>query len=564
MSTEHDVWETLAKDSNFTVDFYKETTAVRHLYNSSHLMETYLVNFLEPKSGKLCKVYLYHGVNEDEVRLSLEAAFSIGQIVGFMDEDRVMYTVSALTRLSKHFDGLCLTVVVGDAPIYILPSVIPGNLCVESTDEEAIRTEENAEKAFNILDKNGDGYIHKDEIVDVLTVAFGKLLDSNTRYAFAYSCLSASSIALAAARNMLSSVYSKEGDYALDLDDFCAWYLSGGTQALRELTIVALEFVSTMAHASPGRSMKRSKSTTALDLGTLYSDEKLASFVARCQSLLRLSVDGSLSYLLDLLALSVKGRSVISHEMYTKVFYVYFLHQEYQLTERDTDIMETLDTIFNLLSSNARDKVHLLDLGSVLCAASNGKYLQALKTLFDLYPDSSTGFVTENILSNHLCQVLRLIFYFNPALPENTGSSPEDLSCALSIKVLQLSESNRKVLHKLSFEEFVESFLHGLMLGLNLLQIHRGYFYDYLESLMSYIGDNTLRAEGGSDGEEEEDVGEDSQSSSADSSGRSEETTESIGDDVDTEAATARVTTATEDDTLEAWDDSESEESSRG
>ena len=104
-----------------------------------------------------------------------------------------------------------------------------------------------------------------------------------------------------------------------------------------------------------------------------------------------------------------------------------------------------------MLSSTAsNEKVHLLDLGSLLCAVSNGKYLQALKTLFDFYPDSHQGFVTENILSNHLCQILRLIFYFNPSIPEHTGCYPDDLACALSIKVLQLSESNRKMKHKLS------------------------------------------------------------------------------------------------------------------
>lgn len=465
-------------------------------------MEVYQVDFVEPQSGKLRKVYFYHGIEEMETKLILEVAFDTGPIVGFTDEEQVSYPVSALVRMGKSFSGHRLTLLVGSGELSAPDDEYRDEETSSNTElEELVLTEDNAEKAFVILDKNGDGYVHMEEIVDVLTVSYTKFLQYNPRFSFAYSCITPANIAIATAQSLLSSVDPASGDCSLNFDDFCAWYLSGGTHPLRELMIFALEFISSTqptahsAAASPAHTMKRSKSATALNLGSLYSDAKVAEFTSKCQNLLRLSVGGSLSYLLDLIAISVKGRSVISHEMYTKVLYVYFLHQDYQLTaERDADIVEILDMIFDMLSSSAsNEKVHLLDLGSLLCAVSNGKYLQALKTLFDLYPDSHQGFVTENILSNHLCQILRLIFYFNPAIPEHTGSYPDDLACALSIKVLQLSESNRRMKHKLSFEEFVEAFLHALMLGLNLLQVQHGYFYDYLERLMTYVGDSPVR-----------------------------------------------------------------------
>lgn len=433
----------------------------------------------------------------------LEVAFETGPIVGFADEEDVSYPVSALVRMGKLFSGHRLTLLVGNSDISASDDEDRNEETSSSGElEELVLTEDNAEKAFVILDKSGDGYLHMEEIVDVLAVSYAKFLQYNPRFSFAYSCITPTNIAIATAQSLLSSVDSASGDCSLNFDDFCAWYLSGGTHPLRELMIFALEFISSTqptthpAAASPAHTMIRSKSTTALNLGSLYSDAKVAEFTSKCQNLLRLSVGGSLSYLLDLIAISVKGRSVISHEMYTKVLYVYFLHQDYQLiAERDGDIVEVLDMIFDMLSSAAsNEKVHLLDLGSLLCAVSNGKYLQALKTLFDLYPDSHQGFVTENILSIHLCQILRLIFYFNPAIPEHTGCYPDDLACALSIKVLQLSESNRRTKHKLSFEEFIEAFLHALMLGLNLLHIQHGYFYDYLERLMTYVGNSPVRS----------------------------------------------------------------------
>ena len=43
-------------------------------------------------------------------------------------------------------------------------------------------------------------------------------------------------------------------------------------------------------------------------------------------------------------------------------------------------------------------------MGSLLStiSISTSEFLQSLKTLFDMYPDSHTGFVSENILMNHL------------------------------------------------------------------------------------------------------------------------------------------------------------------
>lgn len=545
-------------------------------------METYQVDIVEPASGQLRSVYLYEGIQADEVKLLFDATFGlVDTIVGFTDDRKISYPFSMISRSAKNFDGRCLTLILDNNTASCGQHSNSG-IAPNSESDELILTDENAEKAFNILDKNGDGYIHQEEMVEVLTVAYSKFMDLNTRYSFAYSCLSASDIAVATAQNCLDSVQTVDGDYCLDFDDFCAWYLSAGTNALRELMVMSIEFISSTGSLFNPESpqMKRTKSMTSLELSDAYSDRRVADFVHSCQTLLLLS-NGSLNYLLDLLGVSAKGRSVISHDLYTKIFYVYLLQHNHQLTEQDTDIVRVLDVIFDILSSDASDKVQLLELGSLLCTVTDGRYLQSLKTLFDMYPDSHTGFVSENILQNHLCQIMRIVFYFNPRISKATGCFPEDLACALAVKVLQLIESKRKSRGKLDLEEFVEVFLHGLMLGLNQLQIGDGFFYDYLDRLMTYIDNGTTssptaeelaEAEEGDDVESYADGSEDyaevqevhDLSDRNDHNGSDSDSDSSGGGDADADTDAARLASVREEDTLEEIPDEEDDEEEAG
>jgi hypothetical protein len=137
-------------------------------------------------------------------------------------------------------------------------------------------------------------------------------------------------------------------------------------------------------------------------------------------------------------------------------------------------------------------------------------------------------------------------------------------------------ESNRKSKGKLSFEEFCESFLHGLMLGLNMLHIRSGFFYEYVERLMTYLGNATrggVRSSGAKRGASSDEEGDDIESyedesegedgeGEFDDSGEDEDTSDG---DHDTEAATGRLASTIEDDTLDGMDlQSREEDSSAG
>lgn len=129
-------------------------------------MDIYQVDIIEPQSGQLRKIYLSNEISREEVRLCLEAAFECATVVGVVDEAHIFYPLSALTILRQNFDGKCLAAVIEHLT---LPgpqeSQFATNVVVAADEaDDLILTEDHAKKAFCILDKNGDGFIHEEEL----------------------------------------------------------------------------------------------------------------------------------------------------------------------------------------------------------------------------------------------------------------------------------------------------------------------------------------------------------------------------------------------------------------
>jgi hypothetical protein len=66
--------------------------------------------------------------------------------------------------------------------------------------------------------------------------------------------------------------------------------------------------------------------------------------------------------------------------------------------------------------------------------------MHTLLLYFYLIGARSDDLVSESILTTQLCQVLRVIFYYNPRMVAATGCYPEDLALALSTKLFLLVE----------------------------------------------------------------------------------------------------------------------------
>jgi len=494
------------------------------------------VEVVEPSSGQRRSVLLYDGIAQEEVQLIFGAAFNLTfRVVGFRDANKVYYPFSVLAMAPKAFDKVTLSLVVENAPISapvasVSPLVPPAPAqAQEASSSEFVLTENNARKAFDILDKNGDSYLHKEEFVEVLTVAYEKFLELNTRYSFAYSCLTPEEIATATA-GLFFGADEKERDFG----QFCVWYVTAGSSPLCELMVLSVESLSSTLldqYAMSPRTAKSSRNSISHLLDELYQDANVAELAANAQQHLKLSGQ-NLDHLLHLISESAQGQEQLGHPLYTKIFYVYLMQHSKRLTEEDTEALEVLDAIFDMLSGNQEASVDVHELAALLGVLCKGQYLKTLRAVFDMYPGANTGLVSETILTTQLTQVLRVIFYYNPSMVSVTGCYPEDLAQALSTKLFLLVEANRAQGGKLGFGEFVEAFLHGLMIALSMLRVSEGFFYDYLEQLLTYVGAPEQEDEE-KDGEEEEEEEEDEEEEEEDEEEGDEEDEEQEGEDVE-------------------------------
>lgn len=222
--------------------------------------EIYQVDIIEPITGQLRKIYLTYDINIQEINSILITTFNIvncTNCVGLLDEQSIYYPFSYLTINPKLFHNKSLTLIINNSTIAnkttdystTYETNNTNNKVIETIsddfDQDLVITEEIADKAFNILDKNGDGYVHKDEFIEILTIALDKFFKYHTRYSFAYTCMTTKEIALAISKICFDSIEALNNeDCFLDFEDFCAWYLSSGINPLRELMVVTMESLS--------------------------------------------------------------------------------------------------------------------------------------------------------------------------------------------------------------------------------------------------------------------------------------------------------------------------------
>ena len=223
--------------------------------------DIYQVEIIEPISGQLRKIYLSNEINIEEINSILITTFNIinnTNCIGLLDEQSIYYPFSYFTKNPKLFHNKTLTLIIKNSPTTSKTNIESSttsisyenkneliNSNIKETDEDLVITEEIAEKAFNILDKNGDGYVYKDQFIEILTIALEKFFKYHTRYSFAYTCMTTKDIALAIATICFDSKEASNNDnYCLDFEDFCAWYLSSGMNPLRELMVVTMESLS--------------------------------------------------------------------------------------------------------------------------------------------------------------------------------------------------------------------------------------------------------------------------------------------------------------------------------
>lgn len=485
----------------------------------------YHVQVIEPTTGKFRIFCLYEGIPSAEVRAVYQASFQeVFNTSGLRDENGVYYPFSILTTQPKILSGRKLTIVSGDK------SKGRAVTLVGMDSEDTMMTQDQVNRAFQLLDLNNDNLIHKEEFIEGMTAAYSTLFDKDAGLAFAYSCITSKDLAVITAMACYNTLNAREAtssnasvnsnastSYYLNFEDFCSWYMSSEFDPLRELMIRAVE-VHSRAGDSPS-SLKRTKSRTQLNLSTCHNgNAELQSFVKHCREILCL---GRQHYLDLIKVLSGVGKpsTLVSHHNLKKLILSHIQHVgnhsplDHYVIKNIEILIETMSEIANEDQEDCMELGHVISLFSFCCeeqstetfAAIFNCYKQIDANQYDEYGAiSNDGFASDLILYNHLSQALRLICFFNADFEKVTGCHPEHLAHAIFLKFMVSVDVRRKIWGKLTLSEFIELFIHGLKLAMNILQITEGYFMEMLSNLVGFDLSSDLIDDEDEDGEDDE------------------------------------------------------------
>eukprot|EP01038_Epipyxis_sp_PR26KG_P012080 gene12080-16166_t len=479
-------------------------------------MNVYKIQVLEPNSDQLRIICIYDGISCKELRSICVAAFqndnyhinSMENIIGFQDQINTLYPIYIIAKFASSFKDKSLKLITyatanvidklkhGSNPN---DSYFSNSLADSETDDFSMQTDEGAETAFKLLDINGDNLVHKEEFIDVLCIAFEHLLESDSRYKFAYSCISPKDLAIGTAIQCYSSI-NNGGNYYLSYGEFCAWYFSSTTfSPSRDLAIVAIESLSSipLPEGDENKSLIRNKSTTSLLLRSKTATQKLKHFITNCRTYLRLHGDNTEKLFKILLKSNETAMEYFTRTEFMNIFSNIYFTRNTDLAKNvgfDSQLMGVLEQIFNLVGSSSNDRILIHSLVAFVVLVTEMKPDVTLPLFFKFFSQNEhykngsdkrdLNYVNDSILYYFLLQLVKIIFYCNSDLPATTGCRPNDVAHAISTKFLMITDANREIRFKLNYVEFLEVLSHSMKLGLDMLQIGEGHFDSFLSQVI--------------------------------------------------------------------------------
>lgn len=344
-----------------------------------------------------------------------------------------------------------------------------------------------------------------------------------------------------------SSTIFPSSNYYLDFSTFCSWYLSCGFDPLREIFIRAMNtFSLKKSSISLLPSTLSSSCSLNLNLKTQQSKEtsdlKMFSFFQKLREYFLLNNEKNLIWWLKSLSKLGKPSKYISFDKLFSVLYELLLYRIYQedndyddeeekeleedrknfysnieddeddeekkienyvmklklreLNEKNLlkdEIYSLLETISEICSFGQQQPKSPIQLGyifSIFLFACSSQSFYIYLIFFSTYKtDQDNKFVSDHILYTHFYMLFCLILYFYSPIsldssPDILIANPEYLAHAIYLKLLLSIEIKKKIKDQLSLEEFIELFIHGLRIGLDLLEISSGYFYELFNSMV--------------------------------------------------------------------------------
>eukprot|EP01031_Cornospumella_fuschlensis_P035158 gene35158-42583_t len=447
----------------------------------------YYAHIVDPSTGKFRMLCLYDGIKQAEVEALFAASFdSTINAVGFTDEKDVVHPFSLLWRQPSVFsDGKFAIITKDNFSPRIKLNDIEDNAAAGESDS-AVLTDDKIKSMFRLLDLNSDNVIHKEEFIQVTALAFNYLMETDPGLAFAFQSLSPKELAVATATSCYHS--QPEGVYYLEYEEFYAWLISTGFDPLRDLLIQAMQVGSgkNILISSPSAShdarLRRTKSRTHLDLADCYDNSKVQAFVGLCRDNLLFSTATVISIINYVKQQPRSSRNVISKDLVLALL-LENVEDEQVSNEDISYLLLTFLDVLRLSQKSSCPTGHFIALLAILAPQQSE---ELFRSVHQFYEDAQ-GSGSDIVLYMHLHMTLALLFYFNPSFETVAGCASESLAQAVYIKVLLSAEVTRKRWGQLTLFEFIEVFVHGLKICLEILYLTSGFFNDLLAALVGYV-----------------------------------------------------------------------------
>lgn len=430
---------------------------------------------------------LYDGIKQAEVEALYSASFDgAANTVGFSDEKGVIHPFSLLWRQPSAFSGGKFVVISKDNYAPQISLADSEDNVTTGDSESTLLTDYKVKAIFRLLDLNSDNVIHKEEFIQVTALAFNYLMETDPGLAFAFQSLSPKELAEAAATSCYQS--QPEGVYYLEYEEFYSWMISTGFDPLRDLLIQAMQvgldknILISSPSASHDARLRRTKSRTHLDLADCYDNGKVQAFVGLCRDKLAMSTDTVIGIIDYISQLPRSSRNVISKDVVLALLLENV--DDDQVSNEDISyLLLTFLDVLHLSNKPFCPSGHFIALLAILAPQQSEDLFRSVHQ----YYEDSHGSGHEIVLYMHLHMTLRLLFYFNSSFGSVAGCSAESLAQAVYIKVLLSAEVNRKSWGKLTLFEFIEVFVNGLKICLEILYLSNGFFNDLFTSLVGYV-----------------------------------------------------------------------------
>lgn len=296
--------------------------------------------------------------------------------------------------------------------------------------------DEKVQLTFELYDRDGDGFISKEEMTKYLTAVF-LVIGGSSPELFQENNINPIELGFVTASQCFAESTLNE-DGKLSYEAFQKWYLQPGPT---QLVNAKRNKVSVETSRSNGLR------TDAIDLVTLRQTMGLDA----------LSAADLFAMLNDAAETTGGVTKVLTRAKFLQCFYAIMERCNRKPT---SEIVTFLDRLFDAFDKENSDSVDFVALStglSVLCGGSNEKNVLAAFALIDADGD---GYITRQEMETYLASVFHVMYESNPATQQMIGIDAEMLARYTTAQAFKESDVNQD--GKLSLEEFrIWYWVHG-------------------------------------------------------------------------------------------------------